>query len=429
MEKIFLELEYKGENLKGYLIKEDEQHITLKISSGYNMNLLKSKIKELDRQEINDNKGLKHKKLEFDKNKKTIKIIHTGGTIASKVDYSTGAVISKFTPEELLSLYPDLPELCNIEAVMIGNMFSGDINFNHHNVILEEIEKSINEDIDGIILSHGTDTIQYTAPGLQYSIENLPIPLIIVGAQRSSDRPSSDSYSNLKAAINFILDTIKSDKSYRRVGVCMHNSISDEDFFILDSINVRKMHTTRRDAFKQINYNPFALIKKNFEVEILRKDLLSNKPEKKFKVSKFDPKIKIGFFKSHPNMFVEEIEKLSIYDCVIMEGTGCGHLPVNEIDKYTKENSKILKSIEILNKNTKLVMTSQCLYGSVKMNVYNYGRRLQEVGVRGNHMNLTPESMFMRCAHILSKDKKNFDKLFQENLEGFEIRTVDQEFN
>lgn len=424
MSNTLIEVEYENEVIKGTLIKKDNKYFTIKLSSGYNVNLDIKKVKIISQKEKVPIEKVSKSHLPSLKNLPKIHILHTGGTIASKVDHTTGAVSSSFTDKELLSLYPELNEIANIETRMIGNIFSGDINFSHHNLFLEEISNSIELGCEGIILSHGTDTIQYTAPILQYCLENLPVPVIIVGAQRSSDRPSSDSYLNLKTAIDFILDNNSRDKKFLRVGVCMHGSISDNVFNIYDSINVRKMHTSRRDAFKQINYLPYAKIE-NTKIEILRPELQSISNSNKFNHIKIDSVLKIGFFKSHPNMIPEEIKNLAIYDCVIIEGTGFGHLPVDEIDEYTKNNSLILKEVELLAKKIPVIMSSQCIYGSIKLNVYSYGRHLQNAGVIGNHNNLCPETLFMRATYLLSKDSSKFKENWGKNLEGFEVRAID----
>ncbi len=420
----FVTLKFKDKEISGIILNEDKEYLTLKLNSGYNANLKQSEVKILSKKKLDKKENKTEVKVNINSNLPKISILHTGGTIASKVDYKTGAVSSKFTAEELLGLYSELNETANLNAKMIANLMSEDIRFDHYNLLLEEIEKSIKEGTEGIIISHGTDTLHYTSSALQYSLQNLSVPIILVGAQRSSDRASSDAYLNLKAAIDFIIFNNSQTKKYNRVGICMHSRIDCEEFNILDGINVRKMHSSRRDAFKQINYSPFALIK-NSKVMVLRKELLTSEIKEKLTYTKFDTKLKLGFFKSHPNLFPEEIKGLSIYDGVVVEGTGLGHLAVSEFDKYTKINLDNLKAIKELIKRTKLVVGVQTVYGETNMNIYSSGRYLLETGVKGNYMNLTTESLFIRMAYCLSKSPKDFDKLWDENLEGFEIRSID----
>jgi glutamyl-tRNA(Gln) amidotransferase subunit D len=423
-----IELIFEEEKLEGILIKEDKTHYTVKLSSGYNAVLDKKECKDVSLSE-QSSKAQKHKssKDKSDSSLPKIVIIHTGGTIASKVDYATGAVSSKFKPEELLDLYPELKNKVEIKAKMIGNLFSEDMRFAHYNLILEEINAAIKEKPIGIIVSHGTDTMHYTSAALQYSCENLSLPVILVGAQRSSDRPSSDAYTNLDTAVDFLLKNSNlKDESYNRVGILMHSSINDGEYIILDGINAKKMHSTRRDAFKQINYEPFAYLLEG-GLLINRTDLLSGKPKGKFKFTKYDDKLKVGFFKAHPNLFPEEIKALSIYDTIIIEGTGLGHLGINEVDSNTIIHKNNLKEIKALSKKIPIIMGVQTVYGETNMNVYSTGRYLIDAGIIGNHLNLTTETLFIRAAYCLSKDKKNFEKLWKQNLEGFEIRSVDVE--
>jgi len=421
--KTMIEIEYKGEKIKGPLLNEDNDYFMIKLDSGYNANLKKSECKVISKKEI-ENKSSKTKSAKKENNKlPKIAILHTGGTIASKVDYKTGAVSSQFTADELLDLFPELNKIANLKPQMIGNLSSEDMNFNHWNLLLDAINKSIEEGAQGVIISHGTDTMHYTASALNYATQNLSVPVILVGAQRSSDRASSDAFTNLKATINFIIDNSKKSQSYNRVGICMHSSISKDEFYILDGINAKKMHSSRRDAFKQINYLPFAQIK-NDKIKVLRSVLETSKPENKLKTTKFDIKLKIGFFKAHPNLIAQEIKNLSFYDGVVIEGTGLGHLAVSEFDKYTKDNVKNLEAIKKLIKTTKLVVGIQTVYGQTNMNIYSSGKALLQTGVLGDYMNLTTETLFTRMAYCLSC-KKKFEDVWSENLEGFEERNIE----
>ncbi len=414
-----IKVEFKGETIEGILISESSDIVSIKLDSGYNANLKKSSIKEISRKNLNNlnkNSIVSKKSIKKEKLPK-ITIIHTGGTIASKVDYSTGAVSSKFTPEELLSLYPELNQIAEISPKMIGNLFSEDMRFAHYNLMLTEIKKAIENQSIGVIISHGTDTMHYTSAALEYAVKNLPIPILLVGAQRSSDRASSDAYSNLVTAVNFIIENSKKLNSYKRVGICMHNSISDNSFAIFDGINVKKMHSSRRDAFKQINFLPFAEIE-NGKIKILRNELLSKNVDKNFSYIKYNENLKIGFLKAHPNLFPEEINCLSFYDAVIIEGTGLGHLGINEVDSNTKIHSENYEALKKLAKKTKLIMGVQTVYGQTNMNVYSSGRHIIKAGVFGNLMELNTETLFIRAAYCLSQKDCSFEECWVKNLEN-----------
>jgi glutamyl-tRNA(Gln) amidotransferase subunit D len=416
-----IKLEFEGETLEGVLIKEDDNFFIIKLASGYNANLKKKDCRNIVQEEIKNLKKESKFKTIKDKNLKNISIIHTGGTIASKVDYKVGGVVSDFTPEELLAMYPELNKLANINAKMISSMFSGDMRFAHYNIMLKEIENAISSNCDGIIISHGTDTLAYTSAALQYSLKNLPVPVVIVAAQRSSDRPSSDSYGNLTSAVNFI---IHSNNKYNRVCLCMPSSLSFNKHLIFDSISLSKTHSSRIDTFKQINYSPLASIEEN-KISYLRE--IENF-QGKFTYTLYDEKLKIGIFKSHPNLYSKEIENLSFLDGVVIEGTGLGHLNVHKIDEFTDENVKNLSELEKLQKKTMTVMGTQCQYGDVNLNVYSYGRSIKKTGILGHGMNLSTETLFARIAYCLSVSKNDLKKakeLWNTNLEGFELRSIE----
>jgi glutamyl-tRNA(Gln) amidotransferase subunit D len=408
----------QGTIITGILLKEDSQYFCIKLSSGYNANILKENCQVLEKTD------LKKKSTPNQHNPKTISkkeelpnisILHTGGTIASKVDYETGAVSSKFTAEELLDLYPELHSFANLKAKMIGNLMSEDLRFEHYNALLESINEEIKQGVDAIIISHGTDTMHYTSAFLHYSLQHLPIPIILIGSQRSSDRPSADGFLHLQSTIQYIQKTFKDKKQFRRVGICMHDSLDDNDCVLLDGINVKKTHSTKRDAFKQLNELPFARLSKDGDALILREELLSEKPNEDFSFIKANPNLKIGFFKAHPNLFPEEIQALSIYDGVVIEGTGLGHLAVSEFDEISKKNLENLNAIKELSKTTKIIIGTQCGEGVVNLNVYSSGRRLKEANIfyEDEYRALCSESLFAKLVVCLSQEEMVFEEFWK----------------
>src|SRR3989344_4306888 len=267
----------------------------LKLSSGYNIGIESSKIKSLKVKGKAETKKETPLKIEQKKGLPRIAILHTGGTLASKVDYETGAVISRFKPEELLELFPEIKNVANIKSVFISNMFSEQMNFDNYTRIAKAALKEINSGVKGIIIGHGTDTMHYTAAALSFMFEHLNVPILIVGAQRSSDRGSSDAAMNLVGAIEFINKT-----EFHQVAICMHESESDDNCIILPAVKTRKMHTSRRDAFKPINDNAIARVNyKTRTVEILKK-IEKEKPKKNVLKIKFEEKV--GILKTYPNI-------------------------------------------------------------------------------------------------------------------------------
>ena len=404
----------KKDVLKGIILPSSDKNIlSLKLDSGYNVGLDKKNIiyiKKLKKEkqvkiEIKEN-------IKQNNSFKTITILHCGGTVASRVNYSTGAVSPSYDPQDLIRMFPELTKFANIKSRLVSNMFSGDMRFGHYNVLAKEIQKELNN-CDGIILTHGTDTLAFTSTALAFSLENLNKPVILIGAQRSSDRPSTDAAMNLLCAINIITNS-----NFNEVGICMHGESSDDFCYLLPACKTKKLHTSRRDAFKAVNTEALAKISKEGKAEFLS-NYHKKEHKDKLKLKLFNENLKIGILKAHPNLFREEIKMFSKFNGLIIEGTGLGHLSVNKIDNITKENEFILKEIKNLTKKIPVVMTTQCIFGRVNMNVYSYGRKLQEIGVIGNYSDILPETAFIKLAWILSNYKKiQIKELFKTNLRG-----------
>ncbi|MFH1505868.1 MAG: Glu-tRNA(Gln) amidotransferase subunit GatD [archaeon] len=408
-----VEVVCKDETIKGVLMPSKDKFVVVKLDSGYNIGIAKRNIKNI--KSIGKKLSSLEKPVAPKSNKKLSKvtILHTGGTIASKVDYNTGAVIAKFKPEELLGMFPEIGTLANISSRMLTNTLSSNMRFAHYNLIAQEIGKEAKNGVKGIIVPHGTDTLHYTAAALSFILENINIPVVLVGSQRSSDRPSSDATINLISAIIFITQA-----KLPGVYVCMHENMEDDKCLVFHGCKVRKMHTSRRDAFKAVNSSAIAKIDyKKKKVDILNKEIVF-KPKDGLEIKPFKDNVKVGILKTHTNMFADEFLAYKNFDGLVIEGTGLGHAPAENIDTFTKEHDKIYKAISSLAGKMPVVMTSQCIYGRVNMNVYSYGRRLQEAGVLGNNLDMTSETAFIKLAWLLSNNKKEVQELFSKNLRG-----------
>ncbi|MBI2141509.1 Glu-tRNA(Gln) amidotransferase subunit GatD [Candidatus Woesearchaeota archaeon] len=421
----FVEVVTADETIKGTLLQSPELEksvVVIKLGSGYNIGISKDKVKRItvvppqQQQEEKEEKGITAAAATTKKQKlPKISILHTGGTIASKVDYRTGGVIAKFLPEEILAMFPELKEIANIDSKLIRNMWSEDMRFAHYNLMAKEAAKEAAKGIDGIIITHGTDTMHYSSAALAFALEGIGIPVILVGSQRSSDRGSTDSALNLVAAAYFIAHA-----DFSGVAICMHENMSDNACLILPATKTRKMHTSRRDAFRAINSTAIARV----EVENNNISFLSGNHAKKNKDSKimlklFDEKLRVGILKTHPNMHAEEFKAYQSYDGLVIEGFALGHAPVSAIDEFTTEHKKILAAIEALCKKMPVVMASQCIYGRLQMNVYQTARDIQAAGVAGHLSDMTPETTFIKLAWLLSNYKKAEVKdLITKNLRG-----------
>ena len=383
-------------------------NIVVKLSSGYNVGLDKKEIKNVKVLEKHKDKISKSLKLETSKGKKNITILHTGGTIASKVDYETGAVIARYTPEEIVTQFPELNELANINSRLISNMFSEDMRFSNYNTLAKEIEKEIKNGTDGIVITHGTDTLHYTSAALSFILDGLNIPVILVGAQRSSDRGSSDAAMNLICAVEFILKT-----EFAEVGVCMHKVSSDDICWLLPGLKCRKLHSSRRDAFRPVNAKQYAEINYNTKFVQIIDNSFRPREKRELKLKLFK-EVKVGILKSKPNMFVDELKIYSKYDGLILEGTGLGHMP---IDQHA-ENKEIFNELKKLAKKIPVVMTTQTLFGRVNMNVYSNGKVLKDIGILGDQLDLSAETAYIKLAWLLSNHPEHARIMMHENLRG-----------
>ncbi len=415
-----VEIKTKEKTQVGILMPEHDNAIVLKLDSGYNIgidkkNVVSSKVIEARKEKMNSTSKEEHK----DKSQSTqnqslpkISILHTGGTIASKVDYETGGVIPRFSPDELMKMFPELANIANISSRLIGNILSEEMRFIHFNILAKEIEKEINAGAHGIIITHGTDYLHYSGAALSFALENLNIPIILVGAQRSSDRPSSDAAFNAISAAYFIANS-----KWHGVGICMHENESDDWCNILPGLKSRKMHTSRRDAFKPINASPIARVNiKQKQIEINEKQ----KPvEGKFALRLFNENLKIGILKSHPQLFPEEIAFYKDFDGMIFEVSGLGHFPISKMDDHTQISEKIFVEIKKLAAKIPVAVAPQTIYGRVNMDVYSNGRKMLSAGVLGNMCDMTPETAFIKLAWLLSNYKGNeIKELYGKNLRG-----------
>lgn len=382
----------------------DRDALVLKLKNGYNVGLRYLSGMELRlvsrsiRKEERKSEPLVH-----DQSKPKILILSMGGTIASKVDYKTGGVIPRFTAEELIEDVPELSGIANIHGRQIDSVFSENMSFSHYKKLIKEIENNL-EGCDGIIITHGTDTMHYTASALSLALEELPVPVILVGSQRSSDRASSDGPFNLICAAQFIANS-----DFGEVAVCMHATESDDFCSIHPACKVRKMHTSRRDAFKTVNSMPWALVSPGGKIRFFRENYTRKDKKRKFK-TKPNFESKVALLKSYPNIDPGIIDFLTKkgYKGLVLEGTGLGHVPEG-----------LYKALKGFLKKGIVIMTSQCLNGRINMKVYSTGRELEELGVISGE-DMLPETAYIKLAWVLGnfKDKDKIKEKIRENLRG-----------
>ena len=369
----------------------DDKHIVIKLNNGYNIgvkvtpNIKIEVLKRIGKREIQRREVIKKQR-----NLPKVSIISTGGTIASRVDYKTGAVYPALTAEDLYYAVPELEEIAEIDAEILFSIFSENMTPKHWEKIAEKTSKKIEEGFRGIVIAHGTDTMGYTAAALSFALQKTPIPIVLVGSQRSSDRPSSD------AAINLICAVTAARKApFAEVVIVMHGSSSDEYCLAHRGTKVRKCHTSRRDAFQSINSEPLAKITVKGEIEMLTEKYNKRRSDRKVELkAKFDPKV--ALIKTYPGMTGEIIEFLTDkgYHGIVIEGTGLGHTPESMFPA-------IKRAIE---EEIAIVMTSQCLWGRINMNVYRTGVELLNMGVIPGE-DMLPETAYVKLMWTLAQTR------------------------
>jgi glutamyl-tRNA(Gln) amidotransferase subunit D len=386
----------------------DGNAIVIKLSNGYNIGVRVREETRIER--ISEGEVKRELKTSIIgkavENKPKVYVIGTGGTIASRVDYLTGAVYPALTPEDLYELIPELNEIAILETEQLFNIFSEDMHPQMWCKIAEKVFEKIMEGYDGIVIPHGTDTMGYTAAALSFAIRNPPIPIILTGAQRSSDRPSTD------AALNMICSTIAASKApFAEVAVVMHSTSDDESCTAHKGTKVRKCHTSRRDTFKTINGKPLATIKPNGEIIMQTSDY--NPRRKSISEVKLEAKFdeKVALIKVHPGISDEIIHYLvdKGYHGIVIEGTGLGHVPQNMIEA-------LRRAVE---NGIPVVMTSQCIWGRINMNVYRRGVELLRIGVIPGE-DMIPETALVKLMWTLAKtrDMKEVKEIMTTNIAG-----------
>ena len=365
--KITSELTYSGILMPRYE-SGDESHIVLKLKSGYNIGIEFEKIEKIEKIGEGQSSVESSQTIEKDEKLPKILLLSTGGTIASKVDYRTGAVTPALSATELYEAVPEIAKIANVDAEVLFSEYSENLQPEHWLEIAKKVDSVADSDYVGIIIAHGTDTMHYSSAFLSFALSGFKKPIVLVGSQRSSDRPSSDAALNLIAATKF-LRRLDRDGA-KGVFVVMHHNESDKAIACHLGTRVRKNHTSKRSAFETIGSPPAYII---FENEIIDN---SYKNEKKFSKD-YNPRInldtKAALVKYHPGFDPEIIESLIKlqYRAIIFEGTGLGHVGKTMYDSIKKAKEKGIF----------LGMTSQCIDGRVSMTVYESGRDLLDMGI------------------------------------------------
>jgi len=367
---------------------DDDQHIVLKIPTGYNVGI--------DIKTITDMKETGYKKANYKIPEKQfpvteglpyVKLFGTGGTIASRLDYRTGAVIPAFSPGELYGAVPELADICNLDTEKVFAVFSENMGPMQYKKLAVAIGKEIENGIDGIVIGHGTDTLHHTGAALTFMVQNSPVPIILVGSQRSSDRPSSDAALNLMHAMK-----AAGHSDIAEVMVCMFGPTSDEYGLLHKGTRVRKMHSSYRSTFRTIGDTPVARISRK-EILPIHKDYNHRRKDRNVTIKPyFSDDVTMLYY--YPGMKPDTLDALvdAGYKGVIIVGTGLGHV-----------NKELYPAIERAHaKGVHMYMTLQTIWGYVHMFVYDTGRDMMAKGIipAGN---MLPEVAWVKLSWILGQ--------------------------
>lgn len=409
-----IEVVTEEKNYYGLFVSEKENTIVLKLDNGYNVGISASNIKSSKLISAGKKMDISYKPAEVSMNLPKIAILHTGGTIASKVDYRTGAVFTSFKPEDLIGLFPELSEIAQVSSELVSNMWSDDLRFKNISLIAETAKKHIMQGAIGIIIGMGTDNLAVAAAGLAFAFQKVPVPIILVGSQRSSDRGSSDAAMNVICAAQFIIHT-----DFAGVAICMHDHTDDKCCVILPACKTRKLHSSRRDAFKPVNDTAIAKVDYiTHKIEFIKKEYHKKDHNKELVLMPvFEDKV--GLLKIHINMFPEQFELYKGWRGLVIEGTGLGHTPLHVPNEHCKIHEKIKEALKkVVDSGCVVVMTTQCIYGRVHMHVYNKGTDLMELGVIPGE-DMLAETALVKLAWLLANYKTDeAKKMISQNLRG-----------
>lgn len=379
----------------------DEAIITLKLPSGYNMGVRVFQGSKISLVSKKESKVAIRKEMHHDQGRKDVAVISTGGTIASYVDYRTGAVHPAKSAEELVFSVPELMELCNVRAKVLYSILSENMTVAHWQGLARAIGEELNSGAVGVIVPHGTDTMGFTSAALSFMLKNLTGPVVCVGSQRSSDRPSSDATMNLLAATRLCVDS-----DLGEVVVVMHGEPSDTYCLVHRGTKVRKLHSSRRDAFASVNVQPIGRIEGS---DVSLAGPHSKRSEGPVEVrDKIDGRASLLYF--YPGFEEEHFDLITSHvKGVVVAGTGLGHV-----------SDPIISSIrKAVKRGVHVVATTQCLYGAVNLNVYSTGRDMVAAGALPVG-DMLPETAYVKLMWAMGQtdDYNEVNKLMLTNIAG-----------
>ena len=369
----------------------------VKLDSGYNIGVDPVSCTFVERPPSSPAKQLE---VMQNNNLPTLAIVSTGGTIASRIDYRTGSVTSQFDASDILTAIPELKNIANYRTIPLATILSENMTPAIWQDLARAVYDEIRNGVKGIIVTHGTDTMAYSAAATSFMIDT-PVPIVFVGSQRSADRPSSDN------AMNAVCAAAAATSDLGEVVVVMHATTNDDICAIHRGTRVRKMHSSRRDAFRSVGINPIGKIEYPSRMVTLQENAVRRGTCTSALHDKMEPHC--ALIQYYPGMSPDLLKVYKGYRGIVLAGTGLGHVSTLLIPPLKR----------LVNAGTLVIMTSQCLHGRVCDRVYDTGRDLLAAGIiEGGDM--LPEAALVKLMWVLGneRDLEKAGTLMQTDLKG-----------
>jgi glutamyl-tRNA(Gln) amidotransferase subunit D len=381
----------------------------IKLDNGYNIGIEDKKIKEIKLIEKYTQKKEKKIKIPFNKNLPTVSILSTGGTISSKIDYKTGGTYADYTAEDFVAMMPELAKIANLKTKKVMSIMSEDMNSEDWTKIAKIIADELNSGVDGVVITQGTDTLHFSTAAMSFLLKDLTKPVVFTAAQRSIDRGSSDAFMNLICAV-----TAAAKFDGAEVVSCLHGTTNDDYCILNRGAKVRKMHTSRRDAFRPIDELPLAKVYPD-KIEIVNKEYKKRCEGKVTADNKFESKT--ALIQIYPGMDPKIIDFYINrgYKGIVLAATALGHIPT------LKEKYSLMPNLKkAIDKGISIIIASQTLYGRVHPLVYTNLRKLSlELGCIFVE-DMLPETAYVKLGWVLAKttNPEKVKELMLTNIAG-----------
>ncbi len=401
------------EEVEGIVLESyDKDVVLLKLKSGYNIGIPKENILDLDIiEEFKEKIKGENAVVSKSKDKPSIGLVITGGTIAAKLDSRTGGVSWLTDINEFAKFYPKVFEKANVKKISVPFMVASEnMTSEHWITIAEHVKEMLNDpEIKGVIVTHGTDTLHYTSSALSFFLRDLKKPVVLTFSQRSIDRASSDAELNLECAVEMALSNCA------EVMLVGHATENDDYCLALRGTKVRKMHSSRRDTFKAINCEPIAKIFSS-KIEFFSKYNACSDGLTKLDAQYSD---KVGLIHYYPGQDPSILDYYLVqgYKGIVVAATGFGHVATGDVD-----HSWIPTLKRMIKQGVVICFAPQTFYGRLNSKVYSPGRELENLGVIYLD-DMLPETALVKLGWVLGH--KNWKGLVREKM----LENVSGEFN